>query len=278
MNKLVLSSLITGAAFAGFVGAQISESSPALFSAWAGEFSAWTGSTAQKTPAAPVDNDQISLNPVVIELFTSQGCSSCPPADMLAARLAKDDTLLVITRPVTYWDRLGWRDTLARPKNTQLQRAYAAKGRAGSGVYTPQIVVNGGSGAVGSREDEIRSLVRLAKNGANPTGSVKIDAVRDQDGALSVNIAGSSPHMAGISLLALSSSEMVPVARGENGGRTLHYTNVVKSEKKLGSWLGEPMRLTITDGHLNVDGADRYAILIQRPGNGVIIGAKMLEI
>jgi hypothetical protein len=191
---------------------------------------------------------------------------------MLARRLAKDDSLLVITRPVTYWDRLGWKDTLAREANTRLQRAYAAKDNEGAGVYTPQIVVNGGGGAVGSREDDIRSLVRRADR-----SGPRITASRDADGEMTVMINGKSDYMASVSLIALSSSETVRVGRGENGGRTLHFTNVVKDERLLGSWRGKPMRLTIAPEHLNISGADRYAIVLQRPGAGPIVAAKLLD-
>ena len=83
------------------------------------------------------------VTPVAVELFTSQGCSSCPPADALLEALAKQPNIIAITRPVTYWDKLGWKDTLGRPENTRLQTAYAAKGKEGSGVYTPQTVVQG---------------------------------------------------------------------------------------------------------------------------------------
>ena len=102
--------------------------------------SALLGTTAEKATSAATDRH----HPVLLELFTSQGCSSCPPADRLAERLTKEPGLLVISRPVTYWDRLGWKDTLAREENTQLQRAYAARGLAGeNGVFTPQIVIDG---------------------------------------------------------------------------------------------------------------------------------------
>ena len=212
-------------------------------------------------------------NPVVIELFTSQGCSSCPPADRLASRLAKDGSLLVITRPVTYWDRLGWKDTLAREANNRLQRAYAAKNNEGAGVYTPQIVVNGGGAAVGSREGDIRSLVRRADR-----SGPRISASRDVSGLMKVTISGKSDYMASVSLIALSSSETVRIGRGENGGRTLHFTNVVKDERILGSWRGKPMRLTIAPERLDIDGADKYAIVLQRPGAGPIVAAKLLDI
>ncbi|WP_417596322.1 DUF1223 domain-containing protein, partial [Parasphingorhabdus sp.] len=229
------------------------------------------GSAARSAPVTADDNHP--PNPVVIELFTSQGCSSCPPADLLASRLAKDDSLLVITRPVTYWDRLGWKDTLAREDNTRLQRAYAAKGHEGSGVYTPQMIVNGGGGAVGSREDDIRSLVRRADR----TGPA-ISAATNAEGQLTVTISGKSDYLAGVSLIALSSAETVRIGSGENGGRTVHYTNVVKVERNLGSWRGKFARFVVPSGQLRVSGADKYAIVVQRPGAGPIVAAKLLDI
>ncbi|MEP3226356.1 MAG: DUF1223 domain-containing protein [Parasphingorhabdus sp.] len=261
MRYIILPAMIAATAFAGFMGAQIAQSS--------------SGSSAQvATPANNFDDATISPTPTVVELFTSQGCSSCPPADMLASRLAKDSSLLVISRPVTYWDRLGWKDTLAREQNTRLQRTYARKGKVGSGVYTPQIVVNGGGGAVGSREGDVRSLVRLAKNNSGPLIETNID----ENGFTTVTISGQSRYMAGVALLALSSSETVSVGRGENGGRKLHYTNVVKAERNLGSWDGSSTQFTLSHNDLNIPGADKYAIIVQRPGAGVIVGAKLLEI
>ncbi|MEL6486536.1 MAG: DUF1223 domain-containing protein, partial [Pseudomonadota bacterium] len=109
---------------------------------------------------AQVSQDQApsaSFAPVLVELFTSQGCSSCPPADRLADRLDSEDGLVIISRPVDYWDRLGWTDTLASPQNTALQRAYARRGLGGyNGVYTPQSVVAGAFGEVGSDERALR--------------------------------------------------------------------------------------------------------------------------
>ena len=260
MSKIIMSAMIAGAGFAGFMGIQFVQS-------------AQVTSEAVTTPANLSDDDIQSPNPVVVELFTSQGCSSCPPADMLASRLAKDDSLLVISRPVTYWDRLGWKDTLAREDNTSLQRAYASKGNGGSGVYTPQIVVNGGDGAVGSREGDVRSLVRSADR-----SGPEIDVSADDSGQVIVTIDGRSDFMAGVSLIALSSSETVRIGRGENGGRKIHYTNVVKDERSLGTWQGEPVSFVIPKENLSISGADRYAVLVQRPGAGPIIGAKLLDI
>ena len=254
MRKIIACLLFVGAALAAF-----------LF------FSFVPVAQAGSAPVASAATK--SGNPVVIELFTSQGCSSCPPADRLASRLAKDRSLLVITRPVTYWDRLGWTDTLAREANTRLQRAYAAKNREGAGVYTPQIVVNGDGAAVGSREGDIRSLVRRADR-----SGPRISASADETGKMTVTIDGRSDHMASVSLVALSSSETVRIGRGENGGRTLHFTNVVRDEHVLGSWRGKPMRLTIAPERLNISGADKYVIVLQRPGAGPIVAAKLLDI
>lgn len=260
MRKIIPCLLFAGAVLTAVLGMQFAPSAQA-------------GSGQGETAAKRLDDPAGKLKPVVIELFTSQGCSSCPPADLLASRLAKDGSLLVITRPVTYWDRLGWKDTLAREENTRLQRAYAAKGHAGAGVYTPQIVVNGGGAAVGSREGDIRSLVRRADR----SGPV-ITAAADRNGGIVVTIGGKSDYLAGVSLIALSSSETVRIGRGENGGRVLHYTNVVKDERNLGSWRGRPMTFAIPREDMNVRGADKYAIVLQRPGAGSIVAAKLLDI
>ncbi|MEM9311001.1 MAG: DUF1223 domain-containing protein, partial [Pseudomonadota bacterium] len=116
--------------------------------------------TAAQSATPPVPS-----GPVLVELFTSQGCSSCPPADRLAERLAREEGLVIVSRPVDYWDRLGWKDTLASPDNTALQRAYARRGLNGyNGVYTPQMVVAGAFGEVGSNERALRSQIRAAKS------------------------------------------------------------------------------------------------------------------
>ena len=103
------------------------------------------------------------MTPVAVELFTSQGCSSCPPADALIEKLAKEPNIIAITRPVTYWDNMGWKDTLGREANTALQRSYAARGGEGSGVYTPQAMVQGEAAAVGSSEAKLRRLCAAEK-------------------------------------------------------------------------------------------------------------------
>ena len=131
--------------------------------------------TAAPAVAAPVNLPQAEADaaPVVLELFTSQSCSSCPPADALAEQLALRDDVIVISRPVTYWNRIGWEDTLSCEDNTDLQRAYARRGLDGrNGVYTPQMVVDGRSGVVGSRTGDVTDLLETAL--ARPHPSIAI--------------------------------------------------------------------------------------------------------
>lgn len=225
-------------------------------------------SRAPKPPSAA----QSVKAPVVLELFTSQGCSSCPPADKLAARLAKDPSLLVISRPVTYWDRLGWTDTLGRQENTDLQRAYARKGNEGAGVYTPQIVVDGRHGAVGSNERNVLALARDAGMKVKPVLRIK----RAAEGAVTITISGKLPSTSQLSLLALSSHETVTIGRGENGGRTIHYTNVLLDETLLASPTDGSRSVTISTKQLRNAKADRYAVVLRQTSAGQILAGKML--
>lgn len=173
---------------------------------------------AAKPAAAP-------SQPVLVELFTSQGCSSCPPADALAGKLATEASLVVVTRPVTYWDRLGWKDTLGREENTALQRAYAARGLAGNtGVYTPQIVVDGARATVGSNGAQVRQLIGQSRDALAAIAAKPISG-----GRLAIGIAGPEKARGELMLLALSSRETVRIGSGENGGRRIDYTNVVRA-------------------------------------------------
>lgn len=210
--------------------------------------------------------------PVVLELFTSQGCSSCPPADRLAARLAADPSLVVISRPVTYWDRLGWKDTFARQANSELQRGYARNGNEGAGVYTPQIVVDGRHAAIGSRERNVKALIREAA--MKPR--VRLTSKRLTDGSVRVVVTGRLPGAAQMKLLALSASEAVRIGSGENGGRTVRYTNVVLDEFVLGSISDRHRQVVIAAPRLNIDTADRYAIVLQKASAGPIFAGKLL--
>ncbi|MCR2832435.1 DUF1223 domain-containing protein [Parerythrobacter lacustris] len=209
-----------------------------------------------------------SASPVLVELFTSQGCSSCPPADALAEKLAQDPSLVVVTRPVTYWDRLGWKDTLAREANTQLQRSYSSRGIPGAGVYTPQIVIDGRAGTVGSRAREVRSLVR--DSAAKPHAVLKV--AKRKEGGFEISTGGSNGGE--LSLVALTSHVSVAIGRGENGGRNVGYSNVVRAETKLVP--GKNGSFHVEQGQLETKGADRYAVILRDRAEGTVRAARYL--
>lgn len=212
------------------------------------------------------------VRPVLLELFTSQGCSSCPPADKLAEKLAREEGLVVISRPVTYWDRLGWKDTLARESNTQLQRAYATRKLAGdNGVYTPQIVVDGRRGTVGSREADIRRMIAH-----EAPGQAAISAKRLKDGGLAVGLAGQAPAGAELMLIAVKRHVTVRIAAGENGNRAIGYTNVVVDERAVANWSGGQKGIRIEPRQLAVPGADAYALVLRVKGAGPVLAARMV--
>lgn len=210
-------------------------------------------------------------NPVLVELFTSQGCSSCPPADELAEELSHEAGLVVVTRPVTYWDRLGWKDTLGREENTALQRAYAARGLAGNnGVYTPQIVVDGARGTVGSNAMQVRQFIRQS------AGAPATLAVKPAAGGYSVAIAGDGKAHGELVLMALSPRETVAIGGGENGGRRITYTNVLRSERKLADWQGGQRTVAIPAVQVRAAGASRFALVLRQPNGGAVLAARML--
>jgi hypothetical protein len=210
---------------------------------------------------------------IVVEFFTSQGCSSCPPSDRLAARLAKESGVLVIQRPVTYWDRLGWADTLASPVNTALQRAYARGGLAGrNGVYTPQAVVAGQSGLVGSQEAALRLKIAEAARREGPVITVQ----PKPGGVAEVMIDGGTRGRAQVVLVGLDRSETVEVSRGENGGRKLGYTNIWKGERMLGTLDGGKASYMLDASDKAIAGANRYAVIVRQSDAGPILAGTML--
>ena len=215
-----------------------------------------------------------SAEPVLVELFTSQGCSSCPPADRLAARLAPEPGVVVISRPVTYWDRLGWKDTLARPENTDLQRAYARRTLAGrNGVYTPQTVVDGEFGAVGSQESRLRRQILNASQDQSAVIRVRGDDMR----GFAVGINGETEGTAELVLIGVSRFEEVAIGRGENRGERIGYTNVLLGERKVADWTGGKLAHVIEADSLDMVGADRYALVLREPNAGPVLAASWLE-
>ena len=222
------------------------------------------------TPTIPAASDK----PVLIELFTSQGCSSCPPADKLAATLSRQPGLVVISRPVTYWDRLGWKDTLASESNTALQQDYARRGLAGyNGVYTPQMVVDGRFGAVGSQADKIAAGVK--RFGGKSDAAIRVRKRKDSGFTAALTGVGEDP--AELVLVAVTRHVDVVIGSGENGGRKVIYANVLRAERKLADIGGGTGSVAVAPDQLKVRGADRYALVLRRPGGGAVLAARWLS-
>jgi hypothetical protein len=206
----------------------------------------------------------------VVELFTSQGCSSCPPADALMVELAKRPELVTLTFPVDYWDYLGWKDTLAHPAFTARQRAYAHR-RSDRQVYTPQAIVNGTKPCVGSDQAQIESLIVASEFG--PSLPVPVRAF-DRDGTVTVEVAAGS-GTADVWVLPVLRSHTVQIGRGENGGRTITYANVVRGVIRIGEWRGDATRLDVPLATAR-GGGDAYVVLLQATFGtkpGPILGA-----
>jgi hypothetical protein len=194
----------------------------------------------------------------VIELFTSQGCSSCPPADRLLSAMASDPSLVTLSFPIDYWDYIGWKDTLASPAFTARQEGYAAK--LGDGrVYTPQAIVDGLYDAVGSDKGAIDRAVKIGQ-GSRSALSVPVQ-LRESGGVLQIDLGAGGDTPAGVYVLRVAKASTVAIGRGENAGRSVTYTDVVRSMHKVGEWNGKPESLKLTE--LKSDG-EGYVVLVQQ--------------
>ena len=216
----------------------------------------------------------------VVELFTSQGCSSCPPADAALRDFAADPDVLALGYHVDYWDYLGWRDTLASSENTARQRAYAKSLKSRS-VYTPQAVVNGRVHLNGGKKEAIYGLMSEQRAaGQGLTVPVAVEAHSDR---LSVTIGGGDKP-AGLDVIAMIAyfrdRSEIAVKRGENAGRTLVYANAVMGMQTLSMWYGKPLTVDLPSDKIAMNDANGCAVLLQSngPGNvpGPILGAANL--
>ncbi|HEY5049006.1 MAG TPA: DUF1223 domain-containing protein [Rhizomicrobium sp.] len=213
--------------------------------------------------------------PVVIELYTSQGCSSCPPADALLARLADRKDVLALSLPITYWDMLGWKDTLASEANTRRQKAYAeAMGH--GGVYTPQMIVDGVNDLVGSREAAIEAAIdaRAADLRDVP---VSLSAL-PHELRVAVGPGGERGEVATIWIFEILGKATVAIHGGENDGRSMTYRNVVREVKAVGIWKGQQVSLDLPRQDLMSEPHDKVAVIVQEGGGyGRVIGAAFLD-
>jgi hypothetical protein len=196
----------------------------------------------------------------VVELFTSQGCSSCPDADRLLGELSKDPGVLALSLPINYWDYLGWKDTLADARHGTRQKAYSQV-RGDRAVYTPQIVVNGVAQALGSDRDAIEQAMTESRREADVL-SVPVALSIDKDAVTVKTSAGEADApTAEVWLCPVSRTVQVHIGRGENRGKTITYTNVVRGWIKLGTWTGGQVTWRVPIKTLGT--ADAVAVLLQ---------------
>jgi hypothetical protein len=211
----------------------------------------------------------------VVELFTSQGCSSCPPADAVLADLARQPEIVALSFPVTYWDYLGWKDTLAHAAFTARQKDYA-HARSDRQVFTPQMIVNGRKSCVGSDRVQIEKSIQATSEGRR---ALPVDvSLSEQNGVVAIAIEetpDTANRAAEIWVLPVIRAQTVPIGRGENRGRTITYANVVRGLTRVGEWRGGSARFEVPLDTAR-GSADGYVVLLQasegaRPGT--ILGA-----
>lgn len=224
--------------------------------------------------AAPAHAGEVKA---VVELFTSQGCNSCPPADKLLGELAKDDKVIALSVPVDYWDYLGWRDTLALNEHSLRQKGYSAA-RGDRQVYTPQAVINGVAEAIGSNRSAIDGVI------AAPESSKKFNVpvtLKQNGGVLDLTIGAGKGDKATVWVLSVAKSVPVVIKKGENKGKTITYVNAVRGWSPAGEWDGKPLTRSIRVTDLEMSGADTCVVIVQAGSKempGPIRGAAMISL
>jgi hypothetical protein len=239
-------------------------------------FSALSAVAAVALLFAPATAAEVRLHPkAVLELFTSQGCSSCPKADLKFSDLSKQTDLITLAYHVDYWDYIGWTDTFGRKENSDLQKAYAASWKS-SRIYTPQLIVNGQKGVVGSRDKDVTDALGAATL-ALPVEIVVGDKMIDVTVGADANGA-----QAMVWLVTFKDHAQVQIDRGENAGRLMDYTQIVTGRQMLGMWdpaTGTHLKLPLSQ--LQADGSNGAAILVQTDNNGLpgpILGAASVRL
>jgi hypothetical protein len=221
---------------------------------------------AQDAPAAVAEGVRTGEAGVVVELFTSQGCVACPPADALMARLADRPGVIALSLHVDIWDYLGWVDRFADPAFTDRQKAYA-RAEGSRSIYTPQMIVAGTHRVNGSRGMELADLLQAE---AQLPRQVHLEVERKGD-MLEVRVAADPPlaRSLNVDLVRYTPRATVQIGAGENAGRTVTHHNIVTLWETLGLWDGNgPVAF-----HVRIDGADPIVVIVQEPGPGAILAA-----
>ena len=237
---------------------------------------AFAATASAQEQAADADAAKAAQSTIVnvIELFTSQGCSSCPPADALLKTYAAKPDVLALSLPVDYWDYLGWKDTFGSAKHTERQRNYA-KSRGDGKVYTPQAVINGVAHVNGASAKDIDAAC------AESQGKLTSERIPlrfwTNRGSIIIETAGAADPAtakeATVWLAVIQKSADVTIEQGENRGKTLTYTNVVRELTPVGTWTGQPLRIQLARSALMRRELEMVAVLIQQGKAGPIIAA-----
>ncbi len=205
--------------------------------------------------------------PVVVELFTSQGCNSCPPADALLQKLAARPDVLALGFHVDYWNYLGWPDTLALHAATERQQAYA-KALGEGYVYTPEMVIAGAAAVLGSDPGAVDKAI--AKAAAAPR-SVALRVTGQAGGTLTLDVPAGTATASTLWLIGYDAEEKIAIKAGENAGHTIDYVDAVRVIRHLDSWSGQAARIALPPAGLK--GATHWAVLLQQGGDGPILAA-----
>ena len=225
---------------------------------------------ASAIPAAAQDSPR-----AVVELFTSQGCSSCPAADKLLGEMAGDRSILTMSLSVDYWDYLGWKDTLALKAHSTRQRVYA-KTRGDRQVYTPQAVVNGTAHVVGSDRAAIDSAITRTRSLETLSLPVKVTVGADTITITAAPTSADAPAAGEVWLCGMTREVTVKIAKGENRGRLVTYHNVVRRWVKVGAWTGGAQTWTVSKADIADGDTDSLAVLVQAGSAehpGTVLGA-----
>jgi len=229
---------------------------------------------------APVQQEKLAAGEtadsdrmVVVELFTSQGCNSCPPADAFLGELAGEANVLALSLHIDYWDYIGWKDPFALPINTQRQRDYA-KRLSLRYVYTPQMVIDGADNVVGTRRGKVRKAIDEA---LRRPAAVAVDFDRDA-GKVRIGEGHAPDGGATVWLAIYDSKQTTEIRRGENAGKSLSYHNVVREMHQLATWNGQAVELALDLEAARAQGRGGCAIIVQQGRTGPVLGAAEMKL